>query len=349
MVGDKKDLNVEIQRLDAGNPSIASVTVAYNAAKNLPRQVEALLRQARPLQEIIIVDNASTDGSGAMLADRYPQVTVLRMPENLGAAGAWAAGLSYAALEKHHDWIWNFDDDSVPGPDSLAKLLEGIGSLNGMQTEIGMIAPMPVHQETKTYYPPLLWRDGFVRASENQMRRPLWFADLVIASGSLTRREVVERIGLPRADFFMDFFDYEYSLRARACGYKIAVVPGAELGHEIGNARMVRLPGRSRLWTSYPPWREYYNSRNFAYAGWHLYPNRRTKRFVLRHLVQHAGAVALFSPKKMACIWKMMQGFLDGRRARLGIRFRPDRQQYNYNGIKAENCNSISRRRSGYQ
>lgn len=250
-------------------------------------------------------------------------MTVLRMTENLGAAGAWAAGLCYAALNKHHDWIWSFDDDSVPDAGSLARLLGGIGSLNGMDFEVGMIAPMPVHQETKTYYPPLLWCDGFVRPSAERMREPLWYADLVIASGSLTRREVVERIGLPRADFFMDFFDYEYSLRARANGYKIAVIPGAELGHEIGNARTVRLPGQSRLWTSYAPWREYYNSRNLAYAGWHLYPSHKTKRFVLKHLALHAGAVVLFSSRKMACIWKMMQGFWDGWRAKLGIRFRP--------------------------
>jgi len=302
---------------------VASVTVAYNAARVLPRQIEALLGQTHPLQEIIVVDNASTDGTGVMLAKSYPQVTVLRMPENLGAAGAWAAGLSYAALERRHDWVWNFDDDSVPGADSLAKLLGGIGSLNGLQTEVGMIAPMPVHQETRTYYPPLFWRDGFVRPSAEQMREPLWFADLVIASGSLTRREVVERIGLPRADFFMDFFDFEYSLRARAHGYKLAIVPGAELGHEMGDARTVRFTGRSRLWTSYAPWREYYNSRNIAYAGWHLYPNRETKRFVLKHLVRHAGAVVLFSPRKTACIGKMIQGVWDGYRARLGIRFRP--------------------------
>ena len=105
--------------------SVASVTVAYNAAEMLPQQIEALLLQARPVQEIIVVDNASTDGTGAMLAERYPQVTVLRMEENLGAAGAWAAGLSYAALNKKYDWVWTFDDDSVPPADSLARLLGG--------------------------------------------------------------------------------------------------------------------------------------------------------------------------------------------------------------------------------
>jgi glycosyltransferase involved in cell wall biosynthesis len=59
--------------------SIASVTVAYNAAHILPRQIDALFRQTHPLQEIIVVDNASTDGTAAMLAKNYPQVTVLRM------------------------------------------------------------------------------------------------------------------------------------------------------------------------------------------------------------------------------------------------------------------------------
>jgi len=303
--------------------SIASVTIAYNGAKILPRQIDALLGQARALQEIIVVDNASTDGTTAMLAQRYPQVTVLRMKENVGAAGAWARGLSYAALEKRHDWVWSFDDDSVPNAFVLANLLDGICSLNGTQADVGMVAPIPVHQKTGTCYPPLLWQNGFVKPSVNYMQTPLWFADLIIASGCLVRSELVGKIGLPRADFFMDFFDYEYSLRARLNGYKIAVVPSAKLDHEIGNAREV-WAGRSRLWTSYAPWREYYNSRNIAYAGWHLYPTSETKRFVLGHLARHAGAVLLFSPKKTACLRKMAQGFWDGCQAKLGIRFTPN-------------------------
>jgi GT2 family glycosyltransferase len=308
------------------NPSIVAITTSYNALHCLPRQIEALRRQTCALQEIVVVDNASTDGTVEMLSERYPQVRVLKMAENLGAAGGWAAGLSYAALETQHDWIWTFDDDSVPSADSLSNLLQGFASLNGFQAEVGMIVPMPVHSATGTHYSPLFWRDGFVKPSAQQMREPLWFADMAIASGCLIRREVVETIGLPRADFFMDFFDFEYSLRARAHGYKIAVVPAASLDHEIGNARRVWLPGGSRLWSNYAPWREYYNSRNLSYAGWHLYPNHGTKRFVLRHLMRRAAAVMLFSPNKAACIRKMMQGFSDGRRARLGIRFRPNGQ-----------------------
>jgi GT2 family glycosyltransferase len=309
--------------LGIAGPSIASVTVSYNAAKVLPRQMDALLRQTRPLQEIVVVDNASNDGSTAALAKLYSQVTVLQMSENVGAGGALAAGIEYATLKKRHDWVWTFDDDSVPNDNALEALLGGTQSLASINGELGMAASLPIHRETGACYPPLLWRDGFVKPSEEMLATPVWFADLVIVSGCMVRREVVEKIGLPRADFFMDFIDFEYCLRARARGFKIAVITGSQIAHEIGNSREVHLPGYSHLWCEHQPWREYYISRNIAYAAWWLYPSRRTKYFVVRHLARHAGAVLLFGSHKVACLRKMAQGFSDGFRGKLGIRFRP--------------------------
>jgi hypothetical protein len=84
------------------------------------------------------------------------------------------------------------------------------------------------------------------------------------------------------------------------------------------------LPGYSRAWPNHAPFREYYMSRNLAYAAWWLYPSLSTKRFVVSSLVRHAGGVLLFSSNKLACFKKMLQGFRDGCRANLGIRFRPD-------------------------
>jgi GT2 family glycosyltransferase len=303
--------------------SVASVTTAYNAARVLPRHVESLFRQTRPLQEIVVVDNGSTDNTAALLAERYSQVTVLGLSENLGAAGAWYAGLEYAALKKRHDWVWAFDDDSVPQANALELLLDGIEKLNDTDQQVGMVAPLPIHEETGTCYPPLLWRDGFVRPSHELLNQQIWFADLVIASGCMVRREVVEKIGLPRSDFFMDFFDFEYCLRVRAAGYKIAVISCARAAHEIGNARTVSLPGYLRIWPDHAPWREYYIARNMAYAAWWLYPSFSVKGFVIRHLTRHAGGVLLFGSNKSACLKKMAEGFWDGRKASLGIRFRP--------------------------
>lgn len=304
--------------------SVASVTTAYNAAKVLPRQIEALSCQTRSLAEIIVVDNASTDGTVALLGERYPHVTILRLPENKGAAGAWSTGLAYAALEKRHDWIWAFDDDSIPEVNALEGLMRAAGNSTEGDCEIGMITVLPVHGETGTAYPPLLWRDGFRKPPMELLQKPLWYADLAIASGLMVRRELVEKIGLPRADFFMDFFDFEYCLRARAHGYRIAVVTGVQLKHEVGRARHVRLPGFTGLWPDHASWREYYISRNFAYVVWWLYPSYAAKWFSIRHMARHATGALLFSSEKLVSVKRMVQGFLDGRRARLGIRFRPE-------------------------
>jgi GT2 family glycosyltransferase len=304
--------------------SVASVTVTFNAVEILSRQLEALLKQTRPLDEHIVVDNASSDGTSAMIAERYPQVTLLQMSENLGVGAGLAAGLTYAAMEKRYDWVWTFDQDSVPNDDALGALLKGMETLADAAGEVGIAAALPVHQQTGACYPPLIWRDGFVKPSAELLRQPIWFADLVITSGCMVRREVVEKVGLPRADFFMDFVDFEYCLRARSAGYKIAVVTRAQFSHEIGNAREVRWPGYFQLWPNHAPWREYYMSRNMTYAAWELYGNPGAKRFVVRHLARHAGGVILFGTNKIACLIKMAQGFYDGRRANLGVRFRAE-------------------------
>jgi GT2 family glycosyltransferase len=302
--------------------SVASVTTAYNAEEFLPRQIESLLKQSRPLQEIIVVDNRSTDGTAVMLAERFPQVTVLRQQENLGAAGGWAAGLQYTALEKKHDWIWNFDGDSVPSEFALESLLTGAEDL-AADPRVGMLAPLPTHEETGTIYPPWLWKDGFVRPPDELLMRASWFADLVITSGCMIRREVIEAIGLPRADFFMDFADFEYCFRIRSHGYKIAVLNQCRMAHELGNTKTVSLAGRSRVWSEHAPWREYYVSRNITYMAKSLYSEPGTRRGLAFYLVRHAAAVLLRGSRKMSSLWKILQGVWDGLCGRLGIRFLP--------------------------
>ena len=187
-----------------------------------------------------------------------------------------------------------------------------------------MIVPMPINRETGAKYPPLFWRDGFVKSNAEQASRPVWFADLAIASGCLVRREAVKSVGVPRAvDSFHGCLTFEYCLRLRRCGYKIAVISSAEMAHEIGNSRRVNLPGYKRVWMNQPPWREYYITRNLTYLAWRLYPNFSTKMSMARYLAVHFAGVLLFSTNKLACAARIIQGFVDGFRGRLGIRLRP--------------------------
>src|SRR5271165_3564782 len=88
----------------------------FNDAEVIEQALRGVQRQTRPVDGIVIVDNASTDGT---LKRTFPEtVTIIRNAENLGSSGAVAVGFSHASREKF-DWIWILDADSVPEPDAL--------------------------------------------------------------------------------------------------------------------------------------------------------------------------------------------------------------------------------------
>jgi GT2 family glycosyltransferase len=301
--------------------SIASVTVAYNGAEVLARQLDALNQQTRRLDEIVVVNNASTDETLKLLANEYPDVTVLNLPKNVGVGGGYAAGLSYAALKKKYDWVWLFDQDSLPAKTCLAGLLAAMQQLGATVDATAILAPVCVHTGTKMAYPGHLWTDGRMLPAPGEPTAPISFVDFVISSGSLIKRQALEVAGLPRADFFMDFVDYEHCLRLRRHGFKIAVVRESRLDHTLGDPSRFRFFGRTKYWSDHVPWRLYYMVRNEVFTIWEYYPQRRSKFFLLCRLSRYALALCLFGKRKVACLGMMYRGFLDGRSGRLGIRF----------------------------
>ena len=81
-------------------PSLVSVIIPnWNGAAHLPACLDALRRQTFSDQETIVVDNGSTDDSLALLAEHYPEIQIVALPENLGYAGGCNAGLSAAQSE----------------------------------------------------------------------------------------------------------------------------------------------------------------------------------------------------------------------------------------------------------
>lgn len=305
---------------DRGTMRIASVTVAYNAADVLPRQLDALRRQTLKLDEIVVVNNASSDGTADLLVRDYPEVTVLHQHTNGGVGGGYAAGLHYAATEKKYDWIWLLDQDSVPTSESLERLIDGFDDLGEYASDTAILAPVCMHTESKRTHAASLWRCGLQELPATGAQRVL-LVDSVISSGTLLRREAVEDVGLPLADFFMDFVDHEYCLRLRRRGYKIAVVTDSRLEHEIGNTVQVDVFGSKRSWTVHAPWREYYMARNEIFTVWKYFPDWRTKSNVARRLLRHALAILLLGRQKISCLEMMARGVADGRAGRLGIRY----------------------------
>jgi GT2 family glycosyltransferase len=298
--------------------SIASVTVAYNGSPVLPRHLDALKRQTQKINEIVVVNNASSDDTLDVLVAEFPEVTVLSLPENSGVGGGLAAGLNYAAITKKYDWIWLFDQDSLPSQDGLERLLASLQHLAEAEST-AILAPVNIHPETKMTCPGLSWRGGRLLPTP-EPNQHITFVDSVITSGSLVRREAIEAAGLPRADFFMDFVDHEHCLRLRRHGFKIAVVRDSLLYHVHGDPSKFNILGRTKYWTDHVPWREYYMTRNEIFTIWRYYPKWKTKAFTIYRLARHALDLILFGKRKLACLGMMYRGLRDGLAGRLGVR-----------------------------
>lgn len=307
--------------------SIASVTVAYNGAAVLRRHLDSLKQQSRQLDEIIVVDNASTDDTLHLLASEYPEVTVLQLPKNVGIGAGLAAGLTHAVSKKHHDWVWTFDQDSLPSPNALEHLLAGLNLLGDSEKSTAILAPVCTNSATGTSYPALSWQDGRFLPVPYSADQSLTFVDMVISSGSLMRGTAIAEAGPPRADFFMDFVDYELCLRFRHHGFCIAVVHNSTVDHAIGEPTAVSFLGRSRPWTDHAPWREYYMTRNEVFTIWTHRPKLVTKRFVFYRIGRHAFEILLFGKNKLGCLQMIWRGLRDGLAGRLGPRFLPPVEQ----------------------
>ena len=103
--------------------SVTAVVVTYNRVTLLTECLDALLAQTCPVAHVVVVDNASTDSTPAVLAVRRDVETV-RLGVNTGGAGGFAAGID-RALARGCDAVWLLDDDTIPQADALAELRAG--------------------------------------------------------------------------------------------------------------------------------------------------------------------------------------------------------------------------------
>jgi GT2 family glycosyltransferase len=303
--------------------AIASLTVSMNARDLVGRQVAQLAAQSPRLAEIIVVDNASCDGTAEMLARDFPDVTLIQLATNEGIAGASAAGLEYAVFERGHEWVWTLDGDSAPGQSTLGELIAALESAS-TRSPIGVLAPVPVHEESGAAYPGLEWRDGLAPAGRRDDSGDVEFVDAVISSGSLVSAAAIRAAGLPRRDFFMDFVDFELCLRIRRAGFLVGVVRGSTMSHAIGAPHRVTELGVERVRARHQPWREYYKTRNLAFTVWHEFPSAMAKWHVVARTLRHALGVLLYDPEKRRRLALIARGLRDGVNGKLGRQVKPD-------------------------
>jgi GT2 family glycosyltransferase len=227
--------------------SVAAAVVTYNRKDVLRQCLCALLSQTLTLDEVIVVDNASSDGTAAMVEAEFPSVRLVQMGENTGAAGGFAEGLRHG-VARGHDWVWVFNDDDMAAPHALATMLRIASQL---PEATGILACGRDDENGNRYVLGSRWRHRHIPI---ELTDPLGHAvslDVVTFSGTLVSASLVQHVGLPKREFFMMSEDLEFCLRVRRAGWQIYAIPTILVkAFAMGSAGQT------------PPWRGYYQTRN---------------------------------------------------------------------------------------
>lgn len=196
---------------------IATIVVTYNRKKLLCECLDALLNQTRLIDSIIVIDNASTDGTRELFTQNkkygLSSIDYVRMDSNLGGAGGFYEGIKYAS-RKEFDWIWVMDDDTIPEPQALEKLCDSISvlpenisfvasSVYGPGKEAMNLPVIDMKKVEETGY-----ADWYRYLDKGLVKiKQATFVSIIV------KNDAVKKIGLPFKNYFIWGDDSEYTLR----------------------------------------------------------------------------------------------------------------------------------------
>jgi GT2 family glycosyltransferase len=299
----------------APNPrKVAVIVLNWNGGQDTLECLESLQKISYPEYELIVVDNASSDGSYVQIQTHYPHVTLIQSGDNLGYVGGNNVGLEYA-LQDGSDFALLLNNDTEVAPDFLDRLVDGLES----DPAAGIAGP-------SIYYfsqPDVFWSAGGAIDWKNgstsmigigerdrgQFGAACRAVDFITGCALLIRMDVVQKIGLLDQRFFAYYEETEWCVRAQRAGYNSLHIPGSKIWHKI-----------SPVAREASPVVHYYMTRNrllflkLAHAGW---------RPVMSTLIEYAGRLLSWTIKPR---WRgkrpqrkaMVRAILDYRHGRFG-------------------------------
>ena len=291
-------------------PSVWAVVVTWNRRALLEQCLAHLIAQTRCCDGVVVVDNASDDGTAEMLADAWAgRAMTVRMPVNTGGAGGFNAGIR-AAIQAGADIMWLMDDDVLAAPDALDALLRAEAALEAEGvTPAFLCSSVRSPQGHLTNTPEIDRR-------ENALGYPTWGERLeqgmipvrqATFVSILVSRAAVARHGLPLAPMFIWGDDTEYTLRLSRDGP----------GHLVATSRVVHVraaPGRLSIETEPDAGRERlhrYLTRNVILAKRRHEGQGSAMRYVASRL-RIAGGLLLRGRWRKAGV--LVAGVVDGAR-----------------------------------
>lgn len=219
-------------------PRIAIIIVNWNNRTDTLACIEQLKKSQYANQDILLVDNASTDGSADAIAAEMPQITMIRNHKNLGFTGGNNIGMK-VAFERGADYAFLLNNDAEIEADVLQLLVEVMET----NPEVWATAPMIYYYSQ----PKVIWSAGGAidsrlgtakmlgtdEVDQAQFGSSPYPVDYATGCALMVRRSIVEKFGLLDNRFFMYYEEVEWCGRMQSQGFKVMVIPKAKAWHKI--------------------------------------------------------------------------------------------------------------------
>lgn len=219
--------------------SFAAVVVSYNRIELLKKCLYALENQTRLLDEIIVVDNGSTDRSADYVEQDHPNITLFRTGKNLGGAGGFAWGVEIALAHKH-EAVWVMDDDAEPELDAFEPLAQCLESTNPRPVFIASLVTAGRGTFNKGN-PPVISPNAEYQVRANHLGGIA--IDTATFVGVLINLQTAAQTHLPLKDFFIWMDDSEYTYRLSRAGMALCLT-ASQVNHPKNQSNRASMGAR---------------------------------------------------------------------------------------------------------
>jgi GT2 family glycosyltransferase len=295
----------------------AVIVLNYNGAHLLPACLDSLALQKNANIESIVVDNGSTDGSAALVAEKYPNVKFLALDKNYGFSGANNFALR-DALARNFDFAILLNNDTFAAPDMMAEMI----ALMESDPKIAVVSPkiLWAHKPDTLWYAGgdfNFWTGKTKHRGWKEVDRGQFDSQLEITTATgcamMVRCAAMREVGFLDEQFWIYAEDADWSLRFAEHGHRLRFAPKAHLWH-IDGATNVKVLGKGS-----EERRQFLSTRNMVFlarkhAKWFQIPTY-TMVFAVSHVAFYT-ALRIWR-RDFRALWAIYRGLIKGLQTRL--------------------------------